>query len=413
VTLGPVSLTEVIRDAKIDIHTAVTPQAAVYHQSELPQSISDRWPPGDDAGVVSPAVWRQRDAQPYLRLVGQRTRKMAAKVRIGDWEVEPYFKYKGTPGATDEEIGRDYNPGDAQQGTGQTAGQKQAPHKVEEEKTELGVKVQYVAGTALKAGADVRLTGEHVQIRSHMVIADGKMDDSNSFVIDGIDRLQIGLAGGAENGSGDNAKGRLELPLEFAEAIPPEMTGGVPFAVHMKVKLIFETAFSGKNSTLWTHGDYKLSGPIGFESGKTLMPTLEVEKPMMEMHGITIGASGMVVAVEFRWLVGLGTEIAMAGPYGKLTVAAGVSKGSFLGFGLANCRGTTLKGDLGIGIGVLVDSKWMEELKKATGRKWKKAEVEMFETSFTFFSCKWVAPKVPLCRSEERQQAEGGEGCPA
>jgi hypothetical protein len=49
-------------------------------------------------------------------------------------------------------------------------------------------------------------------------------------------------------------------------------------------------------------------------------------------------------------------------------------------------------------VGVMVDSSWFPGLNKLTGGKPKKMEVELFESSATFFNQGWFAPDLPLCR---------------
>src|SRR5205085_10049320 len=92
----------------------------------------------------------------------------------------------------------------------------------------------------LKFGADVRLIGADIRTYGHISVSNGQFDEPPTFVIEGIDALDIGLLGGAENGSDDNLKLRVELPVEQAFELPP--VGPVPLAVHLKMKFLVEVA---------------------------------------------------------------------------------------------------------------------------------------------------------------------------
>src|SRR5262249_20789787 len=151
------------------------------------------------------------------------------------------------------------------------------------------------------------------------------------FVIDGIDRMHLGFFGGSERGVEDNVKSRIEVPWDKTIPLPP--VWGIPLAAHLKFKFLVETAFSGGNFTMWAGGGYQLVGPVGVENGVMVYPTLSVVKPMSNnMHGITVGVAGIVVATEFRFMVGVGNQAFVGGFYAKFIITFATIKGSFLGF---------------------------------------------------------------------------------
>jgi hypothetical protein len=382
VRLAPVGLTEVLRDAQIDLDRQIPFDSLTMHMMEdlAPASASRR---DLDGGSLSPAVWYP-DAEPARAMFvdaqrgGTATGKFAGKISIGNWELEPYLKktekYKqSTPNSSIT-----------------TADDRTTT-------LQLGVKAQWTARAAggLKLGADLNIYGSSFHVRTHISAINGKLDPS-TFVIDGIEGLSIGLAGGAENGAADNVKARLELPLEYAEDLPPELTGGVPMVLHLKQKLLIETAFSGRNTTLVARGDYGLQGPIGLDKGVVYKPTLVVKEPMLQsIRGVTVGPSGIVAAMEVRILLGFGESLAMAGPYAKLVAAVGVSRGSVLGISLADCRSVTLKVDAGLGVGAVLDSRVAKLL---DALKVRKTEVELAESLITVYNLTKTVPDVPLCR---------------
>ncbi len=423
VTLAPVGLTEVVRDARIKGDVKITPESVVYqYVPDLPGIVSGpetagrrsarigypvsaasvgppllrdnsfapgAWMPpasGEGGGRTSevPTLFRYID---YARAPGPKlpiASKTSVKVSLGDWEVEPSLTLK--------------NPGGESTGTlrlkvqRKFEGQKFGPKDVEgtsgpESSNSIG----------LKFGMDVALLVENLQVSYYLPISGGRTGGAR-FIIQGIKGLNISLWGGAENGQENNQKIRLEVPVELNFPIPPEATGGVPIIGQIKFKFLVETAFAGKNATLEASGQYGLTGPIGFASTTVFSPVFTVIDPMMNhVQGISLGGAGAVIAVETRFLVGLGLPAAMAGAYGKLTTAVGVANGSILGFGLGlPCRGLTLKISAGLGVGVQISSSASALLEKILGKK-TKVDAEIGEISESVVDRKVVWPDTPLC----------------
>jgi len=413
VKLGPVTLTQIIRDAKIDINEKLPPDAFVSYASAPPQDVLHYSRIDRGNSGLEPVAWRQRAIRPRLQPAGF---KGSAKVTFGIWEFEPYIKSSG----------REWYQPDPDAPPKLFENNALTPGQQETKVTAFGLKVQrklsagkVAEGAAsgmkygIKFGADIRLIGSDIRTYGHVSIRDGKVDEPVTFVIEGVDELDIGLLGGAENGTADNFKLRVEIPVEKAFSLPP--AGPVPLAMHLKMKFLVEFAFSGANSTMWATGQYKLDGPLGIVNGAAVTPSFTVIKPMInDIHGITVGVSGIVMASEFRWLLGVGNELFQAGPYGKIIVAVGTSRGSFaslmIGGPLSNplhpkidCRGVTIKGDLGLGFGVVIDENWSKLLDKYH----LKTDSEIVEWSKTFVNHTLVSPVSPVC-----SEGSGGGGSP-
>jgi hypothetical protein len=401
VTVGPVNLTEVVRDAKLDFNLKLPPDAFQSYRSVPPQGISMTALRDPGGASLRNALWRPGVAEPQPRPAAW---KFSAKVSVGDWEAEPYAKLSA----------RDWYQPDTDPDAPPKPRDSNGRELNEEQKVAaFGLKVQRKAadgkfgpgGSAkygLKFGADVRLIGKDIRMYGHMEIAEGKVQEPVTFKIEGVDELQIGLLGGAEDGASDNVKLRVELPADLAL---PFMAGPVPLAVHLKFKVLLETAFSGAYSTMSAQGRYKLDGPIGVENGELVAPSFTVVKPMVKnMGGVLVGPSGIVLAFEFRWLVGLGNELAMFGPYAKITVAFGTSRGSFMGWALGgpladplrpviDCKGVTVKGDLGAGVGLVIDKDWKPILKSLK----LKTDSEFVEKTKTFVNERVTDPASKIC----------------
>ena len=66
----------------------------------------------------------------------------------------------------------------------------------------------------VKFGADVSLYGQQLTVHAVMPISNGTMGPGTTFLINGIERMDVGLLGGVENGTSDNFKVRVEVPIE-------------------------------------------------------------------------------------------------------------------------------------------------------------------------------------------------------
>ena len=425
VTLGPVAFTEVVRDAVIDLNTTLDAKLLASEQSPPGRLVPELPVLPEQGATFRTAEWRPDTAGAHLTRIGDGpadVNKSSLKLKYKNFEIEPYWKLKGelgvpiTAGTDDASILNEYRSKNPPPEYDEQAHDPNVLVKKEEARqTEFGFKFLYspLSGGGdkpdengnkpgwdqpgapkygLKLGFGIRLSGQNVRIRSHLAVADGKVNGPVTFVVDGIDRMHLGFLGGAENGFGDNVKGRVEVPWDMAIPVPID---GIPTAIHLKFKFLVETAFSGGNSTMWAGGDYQLIGSVGIDKGMVMTPTVAVVTPMSDnMHGLTAGVSGVIIAAEFRFLLGLGNRAFIAGGYSKTIITLATVKGSYLGFYLAGplsnplggvgamaakCHGIKLKGDTGGGIGVYIDKD------VATGFIAKLTEVEMLENMGTFF----------------------------
>lgn len=372
VTVAPAGLTEVVREASIDLAQELVPDSVAYQGSAE----------GDVDAALQPAVWMPGVGPsgdpvpvittPTLRLVGAEQPeppmpsavKASYKVRVRDWEMEPYLKFD--------------------------SGAAQSTKR-------LGLKVNRVA-PGLKFGGDVSLFARTLRFRARLPVRDGHVG-SYSFVIEGIDGLDVSLLAGVTNGLRDNQKVRVEVPIEIVHQIPPSpATAGLPLAGQMKFKWIVETAFSAKNSTLSARGRYRLQGPVGYEDGALLGPKMDVADSLLKsIEGVSVGANGMVFVCEIRALIGLGTTAAMAGPYTKVVFSVGVWRGSDLAAPLVVCKGAFFRADAGAGAGLQVSKALAGPLQDLLGKE-VRAEWEVAEKLATLWNRKAVSPDIPICR---------------
>jgi hypothetical protein len=307
VSVTPVSLTELVRNANLRVEQRLSsPVVAHYEVPTEDVYYTSTRPLEDDPGTgrFLPVVTTTESSSYSGKFLE----------RYG-FEVEPFIK-------SAEKSGEDKT----------------------ESVGEIGVKIgRRVGESTMKVSAILSLSGKDIRVRANFIIVDGKMQDASSFVIEGVERLDVGFV----SGSGDASTLKLRLRDGFIDTGFNIIEDGIPFAVSFKAKVYMELAFSSGNSTLSAQGAYNVSGPIGFERGAVQKPTITLRKSLLQsVEGSTPGPAGVVTAVEFRLLAGLGNkDVAVAGGYGKVVVSIGVSQGSAFGLPLAQCRGVTFKVD--------------------------------------------------------------------
>jgi hypothetical protein len=241
-----------------------------------------------------------------------------------------------------------------------------------------------------------------LSIDAGMSIADGVVGGSR-FVLQGIKGLEVSLAAGTDDG--DNDRVRLEVPVELTIPVPPSpATAGLPLEITIEFTASIETAITGNNSTITALGKYGLDGPIGVRGGEFLSPTFSVEQSIIDsIAGITLGPSGVVVAVKMKVQAGLGIPEANAGPFGWVTTSIGVTNGSSLGASLARCKGATLDMEVGGGVGFEISSPLFDALEKLLPPG---TEIEKEATAKTnVLHRSQVVPDVPVCSG-----GDGGTG---
>jgi hypothetical protein len=384
VTLAPVLLTELVRDATIDLTQEIPLDSLTFEdEPDLPAMAGTR-PPVADARpyepVYRPAVMR-RDDMParFVRVSSQAgpmpSTKASGKVTVGNYEVELYGK--------SDQKGAQFTD-------------------------KVGIKVQRVVGrydsdggkfaTAdrVKLGLDLGLLARQLTVKAAVSIKDGRASPP-TFVVHGLEELHIGLWTGVDDAI-ENTKVRIDVPIKRTIEFPPgPETGYIPLVFEIKFKFLVEVGVGAKHTSLEAKGRYQLSGPIGVDHGKVVAPAVTPREPIIgSISGISTGVTGVVVAFEVRILTGVGTSAAMAGPYTKFVAAVGITRGSALAAPAPMCKSATLKVDVGAGLGFQFSKTVGGALEKLIG-KTIRFEGEMPEIVTTPYNKTFVSPDVPAC----------------
>jgi hypothetical protein len=326
VTLAPVNLTEVIRDGTINLDKNFDLSKFAYLQvPDLPGAVSEP-KPGDTPVPVRNAA--HVITAPTVHLVASQelppAEPKSVMVPLGSgWSVE----------------------------LSALGGQ-------------LGFTINHESEDALKVGMFLGFAAENLHINTGETIAGG-VASGTTFLVEGIKGLDVDLSAGAGHGSVDNGKIKVEVPTNIDFPIPPgPETAFLPLDIKIAGSFIVETALTGSNATLLGTGKYKLDGPLGIRGGTVVAPTLTVEQSIIDsISGVTLGPSGLVVAVHLKLQVGLGPPAATAGPFGSVSTSLGITNGSALGAALVKCKGATLDMSVGAGAGLSLSNEVLDALK--------------------------------------------------
>ncbi|GIG41195.1 hypothetical protein Cph01nite_29570 [Cellulomonas phragmiteti] len=371
VTISPVGLAEVVRDATIEIDRALDPGTMRYQVvPDLPGVVSEPdlgttegiagaegVPSGDAAAgaVVLPAVRLLAAPAGAVDLPPSSTTQV--EVPLGDWSVT-------ASGSS----------------------------------SRLSLKLEHDVTTGLKAGVETAFGVEDLRIQGGVTVSDSILGDA-TMLIEGLRSVSVTFSAGiGEGGTADNESVRLEVPIVLTIPIPPSpATGGLPLNLTVTFKALASTALSGSNSTLLATGRYGLAGPIGLRDGSLVTPELSVQQSLMDsIQGLTLGPSGIVVGTSVQVQIGIGPPAFSAGPYGKLTTSIGVTQGSALGSPLVTCQTGTLDmkvaGGASLKLSASVNRALERLLPPGTNLEYG------VEASTTVLTRSQTTPDVPLCR---------------
>jgi hypothetical protein len=155
-----------------------------------------------------------------------------------------------------------------------------------------------------------------------------------------------------------NINEKRYAPVDFS--IP--VTGmGVPFAVNVRQIFQLQTVFTSTGA-IKARVYYKLKGGLrtGYRDGKWSMggptgvtPVENLDNLLLSTQGAAIGVTGMVMTHHANVMVGIGAFGFLTGPYGYLNSSVTVTRGSSIGIlqGPLTCKQATLSMGVGAGVG--------------------------------------------------------------
>ena len=178
------------------------------------------------------------------------------------------------------------------------------------------------------------------------------------FRINGGAGLHVEFEGGSELGPEHNIDKKILIPVDFS--VPIGSILGVPFSATVNQFLRIQTAFGSKNGNIKGAGKYSFTGTLGFgyvngAFGASVPTNFAVETSLTNsLNGVSVGVNGVVITYQARFYIGIGAFGFTAGIYLGLTAGIGMSLGSPIGSPLALCRGAALRMDANYGVGYTI-----------------------------------------------------------
>ncbi|MEP6764191.1 MAG: hypothetical protein ABJB66_07775 [Gemmatimonadaceae bacterium] len=136
---------------------------------------------------------------------------------------------------------------------------------------------------------------------------------------------------------------------------------GVPFAVTFRQTMVLTTAFTAQNGTINATGDYTFGGSfsMGLRDGSWGVggPTSfsPKQKLLDGIEGASLGVNGLTFAYGGKVIVGIGAFGFVTGPYFGYNTTVGTVKGSSMTMaGLPPCRQAILDITMRVGIGYMI-----------------------------------------------------------
>jgi len=294
VALGPVDITEVIRDGTFTSAEPVPLTAAV----PMPDAAASWAESGDDSGGVGggggAVVGTGGGA-------GGGGRTVPAAVKVG--------KLAATPICCSDGVGAKF--------TYDSSG------------------VRLLGKVILKMTAPT--AGFHLEIRGATVTR-------AEFMVNGAAALRVEIE--ATTSTGRNIDPRIPIPVDFS--VPIGEVLGVPFSATVTQVIGVNTAFGAKDGNIKAAGEWSLSQSIGFgyangSFGVRAPNSISVDQSLIDsISGISVGVNGVWLDYHAKFHVGLGALGFIAGLYFELTLTLGMTIGSALGAPIALCRSAQL-----------------------------------------------------------------------
>lgn len=326
VVLGPVDITEIIRDANM-----VFDKTPIDFGEAISYSVPES--PGNSGEDPPPSAWAPptNDAAPTVGFAsfvappqagGSASQSAAPTVpplpAAPDWIAVPKFKILPVVGAS-------------------------------------GIGLQMHSNTnGLKLDAEAKVRLASPTLGFALVIQNGSVKRAE-VSIDGAAGLLVNFEGGTDVGRSANVDEKVPIPVDFSIPI-----GGfaVPISATLRQTFFIQTAFGVRNTTLTATGDYHFGGGfrVGFRDGTFSMAgpsNFTSKKSLLESAGgVSLAPAGLILSHQAKIIVGVGAFGFTAGPYLGMNSTVGVTGGSALG--LVKCKGATLIVALNGGVGYVI-----------------------------------------------------------
>jgi hypothetical protein len=397
VTLGPVELTDVFKEAHISYHGTLDPDKMIVYRApadypgtfidqdatdpNAPDSNAPDASPADPNAANPPSAMRQSDKtsitvgalSPSGELMSLPTGRYATQHLVWKDSDREHFRRYAT--ALVSALQGHRVDGDCDSPIGATAIVKKEPgcggsggaptvedivlagaHFLPDFRQGLGVSASNTeGGMTFTTSAKLRL--DRPDFTFNLDITGGRLKTAE-VELNVSGGLKVGFKG-ATGGEFKNFNKITELPLDLSFPIP--VSGG--FAATFHQAILIQTMFTAKQAMIDLAGDYTLSGTVkaGIVNGKpggTSDVSLTVNQNLGDsLKGVSLGINGLVLGYSAKIIAGIGAYSFVVGPYASINTTVGATRGSDqqgLLMGGVTCRSAEFHMWLDYGVGVAV-----------------------------------------------------------
>ncbi|MFC0032294.1 hypothetical protein ACFFMM_22500 [Micromonospora chaiyaphumensis] len=182
-----------------------------------------------------------------------------------------------------------------------------------------------------------------------------------------VTRAELEIGGGFgikvdfEGGISDGRNHKKVFPIPVDISFPIGHAAGIPLSFTVTQTLEVTTAFGARSGTVKGSGEYALAGKLGFgwadgRVGPRVTTSFQRRSSLLDsLTGVPVGVMGLLIRHGVRFTVGISAFLFTAGVYFELTTSYGATLGSALGAPYALCRGVGIgvRATFGVGYRIL------------------------------------------------------------
>jgi hypothetical protein len=215
----------------------------------------------------------------------------------------------------------------------------------------VGAHFSYDDGGVRLVGT-VTLTATKPDASFHLAIGAGRVTRAELEISGGFG-IKVEFEAGIEDGHNHSK----DFPIAADLSFPIGQLAGIPLSFTVSQTLTVTTAFGAKVGTVKGSGEFSLAGSIGFgyangSFGPRVTPDVKRRSSLINsLTGVPVGVMGLLIRHGVRFTVGINAFVFKAGIYAELATSYGMTLGSALGAAYAHCRGVGLGVRVNFGIG--------------------------------------------------------------
>jgi hypothetical protein len=362
VTLGPIELTDVIKEAHITYSGPIDPATMLVYPAPVgyPGTTLDRNAPEPAADTTA-----QRTRHPSMlvpTVYPQRPCAAAGEQKPAPFAAMSTVYFEGAGNFPAGGCDRAQSPGrllPVSTGISDIAAILMNGFQIVPDVSQgLGATINYdfPQNKNIKFVAHARLRLDSPRFTFKLDISNGRLKTA-AVELAGVGALDVGIEGGTY-GEFKNVNQAFAIPLDISFPMPVI----VPFAATFHQSILIETMFTAQQALIKANGEYKFGGVVtaGIVNGSATATAplfVSTEQNLANsLTGVSLGVNGLVIGYGGKFIVGLGALGLVVGPYASINVSAGMTKGSdgqgaMVGY---TCRSATLDLFMDYGVGMAI-----------------------------------------------------------